>query len=160
VFSQLGPAFFIFAPEGQSIEQFGTDANNLDMYGGKASQVRKKVPVKWVLDGVEIFMQGADSNRKRLNTEIDAGYIHGINGMGYSIYRNVDKSATEAIKENEGKLVYNYAMGTQDIEGGTTDSSGIDAEASIKNGAKIVFMDTNNSSKDFHQRKEASLRYK
>ncbi|HHU25943.1 MAG TPA: DUF4876 domain-containing protein [Bacteroidales bacterium] len=160
VFSQLGPAFFIFAPEGQSIEQFGTDANNLDMYGGRATQVRKKVPVKWVLDGVEIFMQGSDSNRKRLNTEIDAGYIHGIKDMGYSIYRNVDKSATEAIKENEGKLVYNYAMGTQDIEGGTTDPSGIDAEASIKNGAKIVFMDTNNSSKDFHQRKEASLRHK
>ena len=159
VFSQLGPRSL-------SSHQKGNLSSNLARTRTISTCTETetggyvKVPVKWVLDGVEIFMQGADSNRKRLNTEIDAGYIHGINGMGYSIYRNVDKSATEAIKENEGKLIYNYAMGTQDIEGGTTDSSGIDAEASIKNGAKIVFMDTNNSSKDFHQRKEASLRYK
>ena len=40
----------------------------------------------------------------------------------------------------------------------STDPSGIDAEASIKNGAVIVYQDTNNSSKDFHQRKVASLK--
>lgn len=157
-FSTTGPAFFIFAPDGQTIEQFGADATNLNDYGG--GQMRKKVPVAWVLDGVEIFFQGSNNNKKRLNAVIDAGYVFGTNKKGYSIYRNVDKAATEAIKENEGKLVAHYAMGTQDIDGGSTDPSGIDAEASIKNGAKIVYMDTNNSSKDFHQRKEASLRYR
>ena len=157
-FSTTGPAFFIFAPDGQTIEQFGADATNLNDYGG--GQMRKKVPVAWVLDGVEIFFQGSNNNKKRLNAVIDAGYVFGTNKKGYSIYRNVDKAATEAIKENEGKLVTHYAMGTQDIDGGTTDPSGIDAEASIKNGAKIVYMNTNNSSKDFHQRKEASLRYR
>jgi hypothetical protein len=49
-------------------------------------------------------------------------------------------------------------MGTSDLEEGSTDPSGIDAEASIKMGARIVYMDTNNSGNDFHQRKEASLR--
>lgn len=99
-----------------------------------------------------------DDNGKRLNAVIDAGAVNGLKGLGYSIYRNVDKAATEAIKENEGKLVYNYAFGTADIEKGTTDPSGIDAEASMKNGARIVYKDTNNSTDDFHMRKQASLR--
>lgn len=158
--SVFGPGFFIFAPEGQTPAQFGADATNLNAYGGSDMLQRKKVPVSWVLDGVEVFFQGSDSNKKRLNTVIDAGYIFGTNKKGYSIYRNVDKEATENIKENQNKLVYNYAMGTQDIEGGTTDPTGIDAEASIKNGAKIVYKNTNNSTNDFHQRREASLRFK
>lgn len=49
-------------------------------------------------------------------------------GMGYTLYRNVDKEATEALAENEGKLVYNYSLGV----GNSTDASGIDAEASLK----------------------------
>lgn len=52
------------------------------------------------------------------------------------------------------KLVYNYAEGVE----GTTDPSGIDAAASIKNDAKIIYQDTNNSSADFHLRKEWSLK--
>jgi hypothetical protein len=41
---------------------------------------------------------------------------------------------------------------------GSTDGSGIDAEASMKNGAHIVFIDTNNSTNDFHERQKCSLR--
>jgi len=40
----------------------------------------------------------------------------------------------------------------------TTDISGIDAEASLKNGAHIIYMDTNNSTNDFHERLKCSLR--
>lgn len=81
-----------------------------------------------------------------------------INGFGYSIYRNVDKEATEAVESNAGKLVYSYSLGTTDQQDGTTDPSTIDAEASIKNGARIIYKDTNNSTNDFHQRKKASLK--
>jgi hypothetical protein len=70
----------------------------------------------------------------------------------------VDKTATEAISSNTGKLVYSYSGGTTDLTDGTTDASGIDAEASIKNGAHIIYLDTNSSTTDFHQRKVASLR--
>ena len=73
------------------------------------------------------------------------------------MYRNVDKDATEALPENAGKLVYGYAGGTDDVEG-STDPSGIDAEASIANGAHIIYSDTNNSFVDFHQRKVFSLK--
>ena len=78
-------------------------------------------------------------------------------GKGRSAYRNVDKEATEALPENAGKLVYNYSLGTAD-EGGSTDPSGIDAEASIAAGAHIIYSQTNDSGKDFHQRKIVSLK--
>jgi hypothetical protein len=89
---------------------------------------------------------------------VDAGYVMHMNKMGYTVYRNVDKAATEALEGNKEKLVYNYNGGTQDIEDGSTDPSGIDAEASIRNGAVIVYQDTNNSTKDFHLRKVSSLK--
>jgi hypothetical protein len=50
--------------------------------------------------------------------------------------------------------VYNYALGVDS----STDPSGIDAEASIKNGAHIIFNDTDNSTNDFHERQKCSLR--
>ncbi|MDL2222913.1 DUF4876 domain-containing protein [Bacteroidales bacterium OttesenSCG-928-M11] len=129
-------------------------------YGGSTSDVfkRKKVPTEWVLDGIEVFRAGFDDNSKRLTSNIDGGYVYLSNGKGNTNYRNVDKAATEAIAGNEGKLVYGYSLGTE-IDGVvSTDSSDIDAEASIKNGAKIVYKDTNNSTTDFHQRAKASLR--
>jgi hypothetical protein len=61
---------------------------------------------------------------------------------------------TEELPENQGKLIYNYALGA----GESTDPSGIDAEASIRNGAHIVYQDTNNSTADFHERQKCSLR--
>lgn len=107
------------------------------------------MPAEWVVDGIEVFVQGADGNQKRLLPSVDAGYVELTRGMGYTLYRNVDKDA-----ENEGKLVYNYSLGV----GNSTDASGIDAEASLKNGARIIFQDTNNSTADFHQRSKSSLR--
>lgn len=155
--STMSPAFFIFVTDGITPVAFANDADRTDLYNGSATQVRKKVPVEWILDGIEIFRQGA-TNSKRLTSSVDAGSIFHINQNGYTLYRNVDKAATEAISENEGKLVYNYSGGTTDLADGTTDASGIDAEASILNGARIIFKDTNSSTNDFHQRKKASLR--
>ena len=66
----------------------------------------------------------------------------------------MNNSSFEEILENEGKLVYHYALGVD----GSTDPSGIDAEASMKQGAHIIYQDTNNSSSDFHERQKCSLR--
>ena len=152
--SMTSPAFYLFSPEGTTLENFIGDASNVDLYGGSASQVRKKVPVDWVLDGIEVYVQGASNNMKRLTGAVDAGYTELTNKLGYTSYRNVNKEATEAIEGNSGKLVYSYSLGVDN----STDPSGIDAEASIKNGARIIYKDTNNSSNDFHQRRVASLR--
>ena len=112
------------------------------------------VPESWVIDGSEVFVKGNTKNKKRLTAAVDAGAIEMTNAQGYSLYRNVDKAATEAIESNAGKIVYNYAGGAD----GTTDPSGIDAEASLNNGARIVYQDNYNSSIDFHMRAKASLK--
>ena len=66
----------------------------------------------------------------------------------------------EELAENAGKIVYNYAGGTFDAatNSGSTDPSGIDAEASIAAGAHIIYKDTNDSGKDFHERTKASIK--
>lgn len=154
--SVICPAFVTF--RSSNPEALSTDSANYDLISG-AKFPCVKVPVADVVDGVEIFAIGKDdTNAKRLTSGVDAGFVHFSNKLGYTVYRNVDKEATEAIEGNKEKLVYNYTGGTADLEDGSTDPSGIDAEASIKNGAKIVYLDTNNSSKDFHQRRVASLK--
>lgn len=161
VYSNSSPAVFLFYPQGQSPEKYGMDKSSNDYWRNSDKFPRKKVPADWTIDAVEGFEVGKESvNKKRLNPKIDAGYVYLVTKKGYTIYRNVDKEATEAIKENKDKLVYNYAMGTDKIESkhGTTDPSGIDAEASLAKGAVIIYKDTNNSTNDFHLRKKSSLR--
>lgn len=158
--STTSPAFFIFKTEGTTPVAFANNADNTNYHGDKvsAANARKKVPVEWILDGIEVFTTTSDKNVKRLTSTVDVGQTYLLNGYTYSSYRNVDKEATEAIEGNSGKLVYSYNMGTEIDGRASTDPSGIDAEASIKNGARIIYQDTNNSTNDFHQRKQASLR--
>jgi hypothetical protein len=146
------PAFFIFSPEGITADAFANDATTIDLYNGSATQARQKVPVDWVIDGIEVFT--AANQLKRLTPAVDAGYRLFTNYLGHTHYRNVDKAATEAIPGNAGKLVYGYNLGVDT----STDPSGIDAEASLKLGARIIYQDTNNSTNDIHLRSRASLR--
>jgi hypothetical protein len=153
--STTSPGVFIFDPKGTTPAAFGSDASATHV--ASAAYTSKKVPVSWVVDGVEGFLLNNTNNQKRFTASVDAGYVNHLNSQGYSIYRNVDKAATEAIASNAGKLVMGYNFGTVSV-GGTTDPSGIDAEASAKNGARIIYQDTNNSTKDFHLRSQAALR--
>lgn len=155
--SVVSPAFYIFSTEGVSPQELGasTDLHYAPGREGKAAFACAKVKTEWILDGIEVFSAAnLDKAMKRLTPAVDAGQVALTNFAGHSLYRNVDKAATEAIESNNGKLVYNYSFGI----GETTDPSGIDAEASLRNGARIVYQDTNNSSKDFHERKQASLK--
>ena len=155
VLSQLSPAYFIFhTAEGTALKDFIDSKDNEDNYGGSTNMNRKKIPVEWIIDGIEVFKYGLDGQKKRLTAAVDAGYINLTGRLGHTLYRNVDKDATEALAENAGKIVYSYSLGYD----GSTDPSGIDAEASIKNGARIVYKDTNNSTNDFHERVKSSLR--
>lgn len=149
----ITPGVFLFETKNTTPTAFGADATNITLS-------HKKVPTDWVIDGIEGFYLGNTGNKKRFLPSIDAGYVYHINRKEYSIYRNVDEAATKAIAGNEAKLKYGYSLGTvaQEANGGTTDPSGIDAEASIKNGARIIYKDTNNSTNDAHLRSKASLR--
>jgi len=153
-FSNSSPAFFICTTKGSTPGAYGSSTDN---YTEEEGTRTKKMDTDWILDGVEVFRSGYE-NYKRFPDGVDAGSIELTRKLGYTVYRNVDKAATEAITENAGKLVYNYTYGTEVDGVSSTDPSGIDAEASIANGARIIYMDTNNSSNDFHQRSQASLR--
>jgi len=156
--SLSSPAVFLFQVKESTPQAFATDVRNLTYVPGSAqTDINKvaKVPVDWVLDGIEVFAAGYKSaNNKRLTAPVDAGFVELTNQLGHTLYRNVDREATEQLTENAGKLVYNYSLGVAP----STDPSGIDAEASLRNGAHIVYMDTNNSSVDFHERQKSSLR--
>lgn len=155
--SMVSPAFYIFTTKGVTPEAF---ASNPDYHytGGKEGNIVyccAKVPNEWIIDAVEVFSTAyLDTNKKRFTDDVDAGSVLLTNKLGHSLYRNVDKEATEALPGNEGKLVYGYGLGVD----GVTDASGIDAEASMKNGARIIYKDTNNSTNDFHERAQASLK--
>ena len=152
-YSVTSPATILFQANGDAAA-WAEDADNVWYpvgYSGSQVFACFKVPNELVIDGVEVYSAGyPDDCMKRLTSDIDMGYVWLTNYLGHSVYRNVDKEETEALPENAGKLVYNYSLGS--------DPSGIDAEASIKQGAHIVYMDTNNSSADFHERQKCSLR--
>lgn len=159
VLSNSSPAFFIGNMSKAENERLSNDTANFDLTGGTNSVGwAAKFPKASVISAVEVFSAAnIDKSNARFTSDINTGYVAITNQKGYTVYRNVDKEATEALPENEGLLVYNYAGGTDDING-TTDPSGIDAEASIANGAHIIYSQTNDSGKDFHQRKVASLK--
>lgn len=152
--SQSSPAFFIFQTKGTTPAEYAKNPSNITYAPGKAQtdvNAVLKVPTDWIIDGVEVYEKINESeSKKRFGANVDAGYVKQTIKLGHSVYRNVDAEATKKIEGNTAKLVYNYQYGT--------DPSGIDAEASMKNGAKIVYMDSNNSSSDFHERKQFSLR--
>jgi hypothetical protein len=158
ILSTIDPAAIIFTPKDDVVlDDFSYASENYVYHsttGAPGSQVALKVPTEWVHDGLDVFQQGNANNRKRLTPAVDVGSIEFTNNHGHTLYRNVDKAATEAILGNAGKLVYDYSLGWE----GSTDPSGIDAEASIRNGAHIIYKTTKNSSNDFHQRSQASLR--
>ena len=156
--STTAPALFIFQPQNMDPVTFANNADNLWYAPGVAQTpvyACVKVPNEWIIDAVEVFNAAKkEDSKKRLTADLDVSYVYLTNKLGHSLYRNVDKEMTESLAENNGKLVYGYALGVD----GSTDTSGIDAEASIRNGAHIIYQDNNNSSEDFHERQKCSLR--
>lgn len=156
--SVTSPALVIFQAKGVTPNEFASNPDNITYSPGRAhtpTWACLRVPNSWVIDGIEVYQASKVSmSTKRLTSDIDAGYVTLTNRLGHTLYRNVDANATKAISGNSDKLVYNYSLGV----GTSTDPNSIDAEASIKNGAKIVYMDTNNSTNDFHERQKFSVR--
>lgn len=155
--SITSPALVLFQTKDVSLTDYMANADNMIYTPGAAqNDINKNLKVRreWIIDGIEVYTSTSNDNVKRLTADVDAGYVTLTNKQGHVLYRNIDQKATEALVENSGKLVYNYSLGVEN----STDPSGIDAEASMKNGAHIVFQDTNNSTADFHERLKCSLR--
>lgn len=155
--SNSSPAIVLFQTKDVTPADFATNTANYWYDGGGSSSIKRcvKVPDAWVIDAVEVFSSDYSTQCvKRLTANIDAGYVWMTNRQGHAVYRNVDQQATEALAENDGLLVYGYSHGVD----GSTDPSGIDAEASSRAGAHIIYQNTNNASNDFHERQTCSLK--
>ena len=157
--SNNSPGFYIGKMPKEQAQALGEDAASFDhTLGSSAAFNVVKFPKANIVDAVDVWSApNLSTSKARFPSDINTGYVALTNGLGYGVYRNVDKEATEALAENTGKLVYGYTGGTEDVEG-STDPSGIDAEASIAAGAHIIYSDTNNTAKDFHVRKLRSLK--
>ena len=155
--SNSSPAIVLFQTKDVDPADFAANTANYWYDGGNPTAIKRcvKVPNGWIIDAIEVFSSDYSTQCvKRLTADIDAGYVWMTNKKGHAIYRNIDRQATEALPENEDRLVYNYALGVDD----STDPSGIDAEASRNKGAHIIYQNTNNASNDFHERQTCSLR--
>lgn len=148
ILSVSSPAVFIASMPKAEVMALSTDTQGYDTTLGSYA-VCVHFPTAKVLDGIEVWTESnLDESIARFPMACNTGYVSLANQTGHTLYRNVDKDATEAIPGNAAKLVKGYA----------DDPSGIDAEASLKAGAQIVYLNTNNSTRDFHERKVSALK--
>lgn len=155
--SNMCPAFFIGNMPKAEAKRISEDTENYDTTLGTTAAMRVvKFPKANVIGAVEVWSApNVEKSAVRFSADVNVGSIAIANKLGYTVYRNVDKESTEALPENEGKLVYNYNGAVEDSENGATV---IDAEASIAAGAHIIYKQTNNTTNDFHVRKVSSLK--
>ena len=93
--SQISPAVVIFrTPEGTTMREFVQQESSIIQKPGSAKDRIVKLPIEWVVDGVEVFQKGG-ANKKRLCPDIDAGAIDfTAKHEGHTLFRNTDKEAT------------------------------------------------------------------
>ncbi len=121
-FSVYSPAPVFFFPEGRTIDEYILEPDAVFWKPGSNYDQIMRIPLEWVVDGVEVFYGGSSTNTKRFSPIVDAGYI-----LHTELY--------------DGKSLHRY----------------VDAEASALAGYEVL-IDTNNSSSDFYELSEASLR--
>ncbi|MFR9651188.1 MAG: DUF4876 domain-containing protein [Rikenellaceae bacterium] len=121
-FSVYSPAPVIFRPQNTTIQEYILEPDVIFQKPGSSVDKIARIPLDWVIDGVEVFYGGSSDNKKRFNPIVDAGYV-----THSELY--------------DGKTLFRY----------------VDEEASAEAGYEIL-VDTNNSSTDFYERSEASLR--
>ena len=98
VFSSTSPAPVIFrAPEGTSMKDFVAESGNVIQKPGSTSDRIVKLPLDWVLDGVEVFVKGG-ANKKRLAPGIDAGAVDFSGSyQGHTLFRKADETTSQAV---------------------------------------------------------------
>lgn len=97
-FSVFSPATVIFRARGTSIQDYVNMEDVVIQKPGSTVDRVAKIPVSWVIDGVEVFYGGSSDNKKRLCPAIDAGYVTlSENYLGHTLYRNTDEEASAAL---------------------------------------------------------------
>jgi len=85
------PAFVLFQPQGVDIHDYVQQPGAVRQTPGSTIYV-SAIPPEWVVDGVEVFNGSSSSNRKRLPSSIDAGYVSlSETFKGHSLMRKTEK---------------------------------------------------------------------
>ena len=86
----------IFKAQGTSIQDYILETGNVIQKPGSTVDRIVKIPLEWVLDGVEVFYGGSSNNKKRIPPTIDAGNItQSALYDGRSMYRHVYEEVTQ-----------------------------------------------------------------
>lgn len=94
-FSVFSPATVIFKAKDTTIQDFILGQGNVVQKPGSTADRIVKVPLDWVLDGVEVFYGGSSNNKKRIPPGIDAGYaVQTALYDGRTLHRHVDAKAS------------------------------------------------------------------
>ena len=94
-FSVYSPATVIFRAQGTKMQDYILEEGNVFQKPGSTVDRIVKIPVDWVLDGVEIFYGGSSDNKKRISPKIDAGYVtQSALYDGRSLHRRADEEAS------------------------------------------------------------------
>lgn len=94
-FSVFSPAAAIFRAQGVTVQEFVAGAENVIQKPGSTVDRIVKIPLEWVLDGVEVFYGGSSNNKKRIPPSIDAGYVtQSALYTGRTLHRRTDEEAT------------------------------------------------------------------
>lgn len=97
-FSVFSPAPVIFRAEGMTIREFLNSEGAVIQKPGSTVDRIACIPIDWIIDGVDVFYGGSSNNVKRLQTQIDAGYVTlSDNYLGHSLFRNTDEEASSAL---------------------------------------------------------------
>ncbi len=75
VLSVYSPAPVFFRPIDTTLEEYLLQEGSVFQKPGSSVDQIARIPLEWVVDGVEVFYGGSSSNQKRFNPIIDAGYI-------------------------------------------------------------------------------------
>ncbi|WP_294478103.1 DUF4876 domain-containing protein [uncultured Bacteroides sp.] len=95
-FSIFSPATIIFRPQDTTIGDYVQQTGSVIQKPGSTVDQVVKIPLDWVIDGVEVYYGGSSSNRKRISPSIDAGYVlQSATYDGRSLHRRVDEEASQ-----------------------------------------------------------------
>ena len=94
-FSVFSPAPVIFRAKDTTIRDFLNSEGAVIQKPGSTVDRIACIPADWIIDGVDVFYGGSSNNVKRLQSQIDAGYITlSDNYLGHTLFRRTDKEAT------------------------------------------------------------------
>ncbi|MFI3281629.1 MAG: DUF4876 domain-containing protein [Rikenellaceae bacterium] len=97
--STTSPAPVLFrVDENTTIEEYLMGDGVVFSKPGSTSDNVAKIPLDWVLDGVEVFNGSSSSNTKRFSSDIDAGYVtQTATYDGKSLHRQVDEESSATL---------------------------------------------------------------